>query len=222
MSAALAFLADMIMLILGGTLKRKERISARLGDMLSQLYLASAVLKYYQDNDQPAEDVNYVKWCVDTSLANIQTACDELLDNFPIPFLGKLFRWIIFPFGTAYQRPKDALYHKIVSAMLEPSAFRDRLTQHIYLSPDPNDAIQRIEMAFQQAPAADLIWKKFQIALRNGTLPKLSSFEDQIRAAIKANVLTADEAAALTEFDALRKEVIKVDEFSFDLNSIVS
>jgi len=222
MSAALALLSDMVMLILGGNLKRKERISARLGDMLSQLYLASAVLKYYQDHDQPADDVEYVKWCVDKCLANIQVACDELLHNFPIPALGKLFRWIIFPFGTAYKRPTDALYHKIVRTMLEPSSFRERLTKYIYLSPDSNDAVQRIETAFQKAPQAELIWKKFQIALRNGTLPKVASFEDQVRSALKADVLTDDEAVALTEFDALRREVIKVDEFSFDLNSIVS
>jgi acyl-CoA dehydrogenase len=222
MSAALALLSDMTMLLLGGNLKRKERISARLGDILSQLFLASAVLKYFQDNGQAASDVNYMKWCVEKCLFEIQCACDELLNNFPQPILGKLLRWIIFPFGTAYRQPKDSLSHQIVKSMLEPSAFRDRLTQYFYAGKSLDDPANRIEATFIKMAEAEPVWKKFQNAIRSGTLPCLAGFEERMLAAVNAGILTPEEATILREFDALSKEVIKVDEFSFDLKTILS
>lgn len=222
MSAALALLADITMLILGGNLKRRERISARLGDMLSQLYLASAVLRYFQDNGQPATDVDYVKWCVEKCLFEIQNAIDELLNNFPILWLGKLLRWTIFPFGTAYRRPKDSLYHKIVNAMIQPSVFRDRLTQYFYLAQTQDDPGVRMETALKMSFDVDPILKKFQSALRNGTLPRQGSLDERLDHAAKIELLTTDEVKALKEFNSLVKEVIKVDEFSFDLNTVLN
>lgn len=222
MSAALALLSDATMMILGGTLKRKERTSARLGDMLSQLYLASAALKYFQDNGQPASDLDSVKWGVEKCLADIQTACDELLNNFPIRWLGKVLRAIIFPWGTAYRKPQDGLYHKVVNSMLQPSDFRNRLTQGLYIGDTERDPAFRLEQAFAQVNQIDPIWKKFQSAARNGALPKFASLAEKLHAAQKAGVLTAEEVRALREFDALHKEVIKVDEFSFDLNSVLT
>jgi acyl-CoA dehydrogenase len=222
MSSALALLSDMSMMILGGSLKRKERISARLGDVLSQLYLASAVLKYFNDHKQPASDVDYVKWCVEMSLYKMQTAINELLDNFPIGWLGKIINWVIFPFGNSYQKPSDALTHKIVGSMLAPSEFRDRLTQFCYLSHDDEDPLHRLESALESMLEVEPVFKKFQAAVRKGTIPKRANFEDQMAAAVSSSVLTTDEMQALKKFYALQKEVIKVNEFSFDLNSVVA
>lgn len=222
MSAALALLADMTMLILGGNLKRKERISARLGDMLSQLYLASATLKYFQDHGQPTSDVPYVKWCVEKCLYDMRIACHELFDNFPIRWVGKILRAIIFPFGSTYRRPSDSTYHKIVSAMLEPSEFRDRLTRYTYIDASPDDNVRRLESALTRVVKIDAIWKKFQNALRSGNLPKLASFNERVQVAVKIGVLSENEAQALKEFEELHKDVIKVDEFSFDLHTVLT
>ncbi len=222
MSAALALLADMTMLLLGGSLKRKERISARLGDILSQLYLASAVLKYFQDQGRPASDVDYVKWCVEKCLSDTQHAIDELLNNFPFSFIGKILRWIIFPYGTAYRRPNDRLYHKIVSAMTEPSAFRDRLTQYFYASNKLDDPGYRMETAFKMSVQVDVISKKFQKALRDGTVPRKGTWDDRLESAVKTGVLTEAESHSLQQLNALVKEIITVNEFSFDLNTVLN
>ncbi|HSW69860.1 MAG TPA: acyl-CoA dehydrogenase [Gammaproteobacteria bacterium] len=218
MSAAFALVSDMTMLILGGKLKRKERISARLGDILSQLYLASAVLKYFEDHGQPKSDINYVKWCVEKCLFEIQHAIDELLNNYPSIFLGKILRWIIFPFGTAYRKPKDNLSHKIVSSMIEPSAFRDRLTKYFYETKNQEDPAYQMETALKMSLPVDPVWKKFQNALRNDPLLRQGTFEEQLKNA----ALNAEEIALLKTFNALTEEVIKVSEFSFDLNTIVN
>ncbi len=221
MSTALALLSDLVMLILGGSLKRKERISARLADILSQLYLASAVLKYYQDQGQPTTDLIYVKWSVEMCLYEMQVACDELFANFPIRWLGKLLRGIIFPWGVAYSKPKDRLSHDIVQSMLAPTALRERLTQEIYIAKPDTDAMRRIETAFHKMPQIDELGKKFQLAIRQRKLPCLGTMKEQLKAAVNAAILTESEAEALAEFNQLYKEVIKVNEFSFDLNSIV-
>lgn len=222
MSSALALLSDMCMMILGGSLKRKERISARLGDILSQLYLASAALKYYYDNGEPVSDRDYVKWSVEMCLYQVQQACDELLNNFPMKWLGKIVHWFIFPYGTSYQKPSDALYHKIVSSMLRPSEFRDRLTSYCFISDNPNDPVRRLELALEQIIEMEPITKKFQTAIRLGKVPKRLSFAHQLQAAVKSGALTHEESAAMQSFDELQKEVIKVNEFSFDLNTVVT
>jgi acyl-CoA dehydrogenase len=220
MSSALALLADLVMLILGGGLKRKERISARLGDMLSQLYLATTVLKYFNDREQPATDVNYVNWCVAKCLHAAQIACDELLSNFPIKWLGKLLRVIIFPWGLSYQRPSDLLAHKIVAPMLSPSVFRDRLTEHFYLDPDKQSRSNQLEQLLMQSAAIEPVSRKLHKAWRDSVLPQ-ANITDALDLAVKMGIVLPKEGEAFAAFDKLRKQVIQVNEFSFDLKTVI-
>ena len=221
MSSALALLSDICLVLLGGGLKRKERISARLGDILSQLYLASAVLKYFQDQGSPATDLNYIQWCVETCLASMQIACDELLDNFPWPFIGKIIRWIIFPWGTSYRKPKDDIAHRIVSPMLTTSELRERLTQYCYLSKDTANSMRCIENALEKIEHIDPLWKKFQNALREGKIQPYGTLSEHLQSAVEKTILTEDEMKLLAAFLNLYQEVIQVNEFSFDLRSLI-
>jgi acyl-CoA dehydrogenase len=222
MSAALALLSDSSMMLLGGALKRKERISARLGDVLSELYIASSVLKYYQDNQSPESDLDNVRWSVENCLHNIQIACDDMLHNFPMRWVGKLLHFMVFPFGTAYRKPSDALEHNIVASMTQPSAFRDRLTRFCYVSPQTDDPVTRLDTAFLQQINLEALLKKFQNAIRNNTVPHHLAFADGVREAVKVKALTEDEAHALLAYDDLEKQIVKVDEFSFDLSSVLT
>lgn len=222
MSAALALLADVSMLSLGGKLKRKERISARLGDILSQLYLASATLKYFHDHQEMDTDLDFVRWNIETCLYHIQVACDTLLHNFPIKWLGKLLYVLIFPFGAAYRQPKDKLHHNIVKTMLVPSEFRDRLTQYSYLGHKIDDPKVRLETALKRLEEIDPITKKFQAAIKNGIIAKRGNFNERIQAAVTAGIISKEEANTLLDFDVLQKEIIKVNEFSFDLSSVIT
>jgi len=222
MSTALALLSDTTMLVLGGNLKRKERISARLGDILSQLYLASAALKYFHDEGQPDSDIDYVTWSVEYCLHQIQIACDELTNNYPKRWIGKLLHWIIFPWGyNAYPKPQDFLHHRMIKEMTESSLLRDRLTKYCFLSTELNDPLNRIDRALLKVKDIDPLWKKFKNAIRSGTVPSFGPLRDQLMAAVKANVLTEDEMHHLYEFNLLYQEVIRVNTFSFDLRTIV-
>ncbi len=222
MSAALALLADTSLILLGGSLKRRERISARLGDILSQLYLSSAVLKYYTDHNKPLSDVDYVCWSLQQCLHKIQVACDELFANFPNKFVGKLLHWIVFPFGAVYQTPKDKLHKNIVMPMLTPSQFRDRLTEHCYASKKDDELSFRLDKALALIPTVEPLWKKLIQAVKSGTISSSADFHQRITLATQSGVITPTDASMLTEFEALRSEVIKVNEFSFDLKQIIA
>lgn len=222
MSAGLALLADASLILLGGSLKRRERISARLGDIMSQLYLASATLKFYYDNGKPGSDIDYVCWVLKQCLAKIQVACDELADNFPQRWIGKLLVWIIFPWGRAYHMPDDKLHSKIAEAMLSNSILRDRLTKYCYQSTQADDLGARLDKALDQVEKIDPIMKKIQKAVQAKAIARRLDFAAKVQAAEQASIITADEAKLVLAYEALRAEIVKVNEFSFDLKQVIA
>lgn len=221
MSSALALLSDMAMLILGGHLKRKERTSARLGDILSQLYLGSTVLKYFHDHRNPTSDIANVRWSLDMCLSKIQVAIDDLLANFPLRWLGKILRFIVFPWGSAYRKPSDECFHQVVKPMLSPSELRERLTKYCYVPTENHASMRRIENALAQIDTIDPIWKKLQVAEKNGTIPPFENTEQRLQTAMSLQVITEDEMHSLLDYYHLYLEVIRVNEFSFDLQTVV-
>src|SRR5690606_5189435 len=163
--------------------------------------------KYFNDHGKPESDLNYVRWCVEMNLHQIQVACDELLHNFPMKWVGKLLRWIVFPFGHSYPKPSDSLYHKIVNAMLNPSSFRDRITHLCYRGEKDNGPIQRLDSALSSMINVEPIWKKFQNAIKTGAVPKRANFNEQMDAAVQKGLLTDAEARSLMIYHGLQKEV---------------
>lgn len=221
MSAALALLADTSLIVLGGSLKRRERISARLGDIMSNLYLASTVIKYFNDQQRPESDIEYVCWTLQYCLHKIQIAIDELLANFPYRVLGKLLSWVIFPFGRAYSAPKDEQYKNIVRAMLEPSDLRDRLTQYCYVGQQKTELSKRLDDGLSQVETMDNIVKKLRKANQDKKVSKQYSFNQRLQAAEQAGVLTSEEVCQASEFEKLRNEIIQVNEFTFNLKEVL-
>lgn len=222
MSTALALLADASLMLLGGSLKRRERISARLGDILSQLYLASAVLKYYYDNGKQVTDVDYVCWSIQHCLQKIQVACNELMNNFPYRILGKLLHFVIFPFGNAYLAPKDKLNRNIVIPMISKTELRDRLTKYCFISNESDDLGNRLDQALMQEMQVEPIYKKLNKAVKKGVIPQRYNFEERVDKALNENILTSEEARVITEFESLKNEIIKVNEFSFDFGQVIA
>ncbi len=132
-SSAFALAADVSMLVLGGSLKRHEKISARLGDVLSQMYLCSATLKRFEDDGRPDEDLPLLHWAMQDALYKIQVAFDGVLQNFPSRFAALALRVLIFPLGKCLVPPSDKLGHQVAALLLQPGAARDRLTEGMYL-----------------------------------------------------------------------------------------
>jgi acyl-CoA dehydrogenase len=216
MSSALALVSDIIMMKLGGELKRKESLSARLGDVLSYLYLASTVLKYYEDNGSKKEDLLHVKWCVQYCLYHIQKAFYGVFDNFPGKGWGSFLRLVVFPFGKPYKFPKDKLTQQIAQMTMQPGEFRDRITKHAFIGNHADDVTGRVELAFQRMIEVAPLLKRMNTAIKKGLVPKGGNSDEKLQAAEKNQVFNIEELKALREFNTLRVDVLEVDEFPED------
>jgi acyl-CoA dehydrogenase len=215
LSAAFAFLADLSMLAMGGALKRKEKISGRLGDVLSMMYLVSATLKHYEDMGRLREDLPLVRWSVRDALYHAQQAIDQILSNFPIKALATLLRWTIFPLGMPFRPPLDARNHECAKLVLEPGAARDRLTSSVYVSRDESDVTGQLEAAFLATVACEPIERKLREAAKRHALEPQPGVDAGLIA--KENgVISAEEYALWQRKESLRKNVIHVDDFPQD------
>ncbi len=221
MSSALALASDMSMLALGGELKRKERLSGRLADVLGHLYLASATLKRFHDDGSPQQDLPLVDWVCRNSLFTIQESLMELFRNYPIRPLAHFLRILVFPFGQTYRKPSDRLGHKVASILLSPSAARERLTQGIYCPTDTSQVIGRLDSALKKVIAAEEAEHKLRNAMRAGRIDADSTVA-ALEQAVKIEVITEQEAGLIRAATKARSEIIAVDDFPADLGLAVA
>lgn len=211
LSANLALLSDVSMAVLGGSLKRRERISARLGDILSQLYLASSVLKRYDDEGRNEADLPLVHWGVQDALYQAEQAIDDLLRNFPNAFVAGMLRVVIFPLGRRYDAPSDKLDHQLAKIMQIPSATRSRIGRGQYLTPSEFNPAGLLEEALMDVMAAEPI--HLRICKETGRNLAFTRLDEQAKQWLAEGKINADEAAILTKAEASRLRSINVDEF---------
>jgi len=214
-SAALAFVSDVAMLTLGGKLKQKEHISARLGDVLSHLYICSAMLKRFEAQGRPAADQAILAWAFHNAIYKIQVALRLVIDNFPNRYLRGLLRFVVFPFGRREKAPGDRLTHKVAQLLLVPSDTRDRLTRGVYLSATSNHPIQFMERSLPEVIRAEPLERKLLKALKHGDIGGIT-WEEQVRDAIDKSVLTRHEADILARVREMVTEIIAVDDFDVE------
>ena len=211
-SASLAFVSDVAMLTLGGKLKQKEHISARLGDVLSHLYICSAMLKRFEAQGRPAADQAILAWAFHNEIHRIQMALRLVVDNFPNRFMRTILRFVVFPFGRREKAPGDRLAHKVAQLLLVPSDTRNRLTQGVYRSDTSNHPICFMERALPQVIQAEPLERKLLKALKQGEIKGIT-WDEQVRKAIEKHVLSKDEADILVRVRELVAEIIAVDDF---------
>jgi acyl-CoA dehydrogenase len=222
-SAALAFLADVSMGTLGGALKRKEKLSARLGDVLSLLYLCSATLKRFEDEGRQQEDAPLMHWAMWDAMYKAQTALEGVISNFPNRFIASIVRLVVFPIGRPYVVPSDKLGHAAAQLVLEPSAARDRLTAGMFIAKDDDNPLAVIERALVATLAAEPIEARLKAAAKerqfDTKLGPGEGAEALAERAAAAGIITADEVRLLREQRALVAKVIRVDDFPQDLGA---
>lgn len=211
-SSALAFLSDLTMGILGGELKRRESISGRLGDMLSNLYMASAILKFYDDKGRPKHDKNVVQWSVEHCLYQTQMAADGVLRNFPIGWLGKLLRITVFPLGLPLSPPSDKLGRRLARDLQMPEAMREELTDGIFKSESHFSNLYKVDKALRLQLKMEPIVKKLSKAL--GRKPANHQVVDFAQDALEQSIISQDEFELIESAEAARLDVIHVDDFS--------
>ncbi|PKO57709.1 MAG: acyl-CoA dehydrogenase, partial [Betaproteobacteria bacterium HGW-Betaproteobacteria-19] len=220
-SAAFAFISDLSMGTMGGALKRKEKLSARLGDILSLMYLASATLKRFEAEGRQQADAPLMHWAIWDCMFRAQNAFEGVIANFPNRIAAMLLRrLVVFPLGRPYVVPSDRLGHEVAQSMIEPSATRDRLTADVYLPTDLEDPVGALEAALLATVQAEPVDAKVKHALRSGSFkPGLlvgGGVDALWQRAHEAGVISAEEYALLQRRGELRDKVIRVDDFPFD------
>ncbi|ALV93303.1 MULTISPECIES: acyl-CoA dehydrogenase FadE [Pantoea] len=212
LSANLALLSDVSMAVLGGSLKRRERISARLGDVLSQMYLASATLKRYDDEGRNEADLPLVHWGVQDALHQAEVAMEDLLRNFPNRWVAGALRMVIFAGGKHCPAPSDKLDHKLAKLLQLPSATRTRLGRGMYLTPSEHNPAGQLEQALQDVMAAEVIHERLcQQQKKHLSFTRLDALAQR---ALKEGWIDESEAKVLTRAEASRLKAINVDDFA--------
>jgi len=224
MATAFALLADVSMFVLGGELKRRERLSARLGDILSQLYLISATLKRFEDDGRRDADLPLVRWGVEDALHQAQSAFDAVLSNYPNRVAAGLVRVLAFPFGLPHRVPGDRLGTLIAELMTTPGEARERLIADSYAPDASVDPIGYGELMFALNPRYAQIELKLRDAVKSKhippmpqSLPDLDAWAADCQA---KGFIDSEEAQVLSDYARYGVEVVKVDDFGADFGML--
>jgi acyl-CoA dehydrogenase len=213
LSVGFALFADFALLTLGGTLKRKERLSGLFADALSNLYLCSCVLKHYQDQGCPEDEAPLLHWACQQSIYRVQQSLRAVFWKLPLRPLAWILRGLVFPIGKSYSPPSDLLLHKTALLLLADTPVRDRLTLGIYINSKANDATGRIEVAFKAVLAAAPVEAKIRLAQKQKQLPKGDPFK-MLAEALATGIITQDEADLYATAEQAGLAAITVDDFS--------
>jgi len=212
-SASFAFVTDLAMLTLGGYLKKKETISARLGDVLSAMYLASMVLKHHDNRDSPPEELPVVEWACRELLYQAQEQLHSVLRNLPNRPIAWLARLMVFPRGLTYFAPADRLGRRVADLVLNNTATRNSFSRQLYNTDRPDNVLAALQNVLEMAPMAESIEKKLRVEGRKTGRVSALNLADQIAQARELGVLSEHEALFLAEYDRKVMDIVNVDDF---------
>ncbi len=215
-SSAFALLSDMAMFSLGGSLKFREKLSARLGDMLSNLYIASACLKRFERDGAQKEDLPVLKWAVETALYDLQQAMDGFLANLPSRMLAAVLRKVIFPWGLTLKPASDRIGTQVARSLMELGPTRTRLTKGMFVSADETDPVGVLEPALKAMLETEPVEQKLRKLGRDGKFKTITARE-RLAEALASGIITQQEFDAVTRARKLKRDVIMVDDFDMKM-----
>jgi acyl-CoA dehydrogenase len=210
-----ALVADLAVIALARKIRTKQKLTGRLADALSELFLLACVLKRYEDDGRPGDDSQFVAFAMQNGLHRFQEAIRGTIENFPIMWLRLLMRVAVFPLGFPYRPAPDRLGQKIARLASGPGETRDRLTRHIYVSNDPLDPTGLLEVTLEKVIKAEEIQKKVERAARRGLIRRFHGI-DWIGDAVSRNIITQQEGNLLRDAETSTARVVAVDDFDPD------
>lgn len=217
-----AVIADIALILLGGSLKRKERLSARLADVMSYLYMANAVIKKYHDEGEPSEELPLALWAADYCLYNSQVAMQDFFANFPNRPVALLMRICSFPYGGIVAYPKDTSESKIVKLFITGSKPRSKFAADFFISPDKSDPVAEVFNALALIEELQPASRAIKIAQRKNLIISNSNYNEVIASALEAKIITPAETQKLLELEQLKTSIVNVDHFNYNLTKVLS
>jgi acyl-CoA dehydrogenase len=212
MSYAFAWLADLSLIYLGGDLKRKERLSARLADGMAYLYMAMAALRNCQQHQEHADQQVHATWAVSYCFYHAQKSLIEFCNNFPVRSIGFVIRMLAFPWGQSMRYPSDKLDHKLSRLMTENNDYRASIIKSMYLSGDASQPIDKMEHALQLILKHADLYKKVS-DLKRYTFANL---KEKLAEKVLSGSITQQEMDTLVAMERARWDAMQVDEFTYE------
>lgn len=213
-SANLAMMTDISMGILGGDLKRRERLSARLGDVLSGLYMGSTTLKRFDEDGRLKEDLPLLHWAMQDTLYAIETAIDDFLQNFPNRAVANYMRVVVMPFGRRVDKPSDRLEHRIASMLQTPCTARSRLGDGQYTAREAGNLMGDLEQTLDDVLESEPVFER--ICKHKGEKLPFTRLDVLADEALSDGVINEEEAALLRRTEKGRLQTINVDDFEHE------
>lgn len=220
LSADFALTADMCLGLLAGDIKRKEMLSGRLADIHSHMFIATAILKFYEHGQRSEAEQLHAQLALDETLYLAQEAFFGLFDNFPIPIASGLVKFVCFPFGRPLKKPSDLQKSEAAELIMQNNPFRDYLKTQVYYSVDPQDAFGRMEATFNLLTTVENEWNHFKKAESKGEYQGLT-FEERLADAVSRGAIQQDLANKLAEYNALRYDSMLTDIFDEKLERVL-
>jgi acyl-CoA dehydrogenase len=214
-SACFALLSDIALITLGGSLKRREKLSGRFADALAWMYIGSATLKQFHDEGRLEEDKVLLQWSMEFAMFQIENSLAGLLANLPFRPVAWFIKPFILPLGLTQTMPSDALGANVAGALLDGDRRRERLTADIFVPHDDAPGLGLLERAAEAAVAARPAAARLRNALKAGTVDSEPA-DDQVERARKAGLISASEKSALELANSTRSRAIQVDWFDAD------
>ena len=221
LSANFSLTADMCLGLLAGDIKRKEMLSGRLADIHANLFIGTAILKYYEHGKKTEAEQVHAKLALEKSLFNAQEAFYGLFDNFPVGFAAGLVKFICFPLGRPVSKPSDALKREAGEIIMQDNAFRDELKKHVFYNTDADDVTGRMESTFTMLLELEPLWDKFKKAESKGQFKGLT-FDERLADAVEIGFVTQEEVASLLTYNAKRYDSMLTDVFDSELDQALA
>jgi len=212
MSAAFAVAADVALGVLGGEVKRRELLSARLGDVHSQLFIACSILKFHGAHPRTEDEDAHARFALEQALYKAQEALLAFYRNFPQRSIACLCAMISFPFGRKHQAPSDDAVRRLGGLIMENNTVRQQLANYVYVSDDPTDSVGRVETTYKMLLALGDSWHHFSRAQSKDQLAG-DTLEERLRDAVARGIINESEVVPLMEYDARRYDCLLTDSF---------
>lgn len=207
-----AVLADTMILLHRGLLKKRQSVSGRLTDALSELYLLSCTLKRFEDDGAHSSDYPVLELCMRNGLQRLDNSMNGIIENVSNTPLRLTLRLVVSPFGRNRKGALDKLRMKVAEEVLNDGEVRDRLTRYIYLPEDASEPIGLLEAAYRKSIEVEDIIVKVEKAIRAGDIERYLD-NDWIGDAEKQNIITSKEAEDLREANEMVMKASAVDHF---------
>lgn len=203
-----AFIADILIITYRGSLKKRQYMSGRLSDALSELFLLSSVLKRYEDDGSIDEDRPVLELCMQNGLYRFQSTLNKIIGNQPNIILRVFLKIVILPYGITYKPASDKLMSSVASIVTKPSGTRDRLTRHLYIPSSIDEPLGLLEHTFLEVTKHEKLIEEFEMMSQN-----YFSYENMFEMSLNSNKLTKIEVNNLKEIEELVSRVVSVDDF---------